>query len=179
MVSLLLTNHFCSWIFFGCYIWILCNVTLPNLVICYILFYVARCVVWKWFLFLFLWVDLPGHLILFVTFVYVALYLLFYHVYVFLICVSCVAWDLYSYLYHVLLFCLVSLDLSFCIAVHPPWDAEWEDVTAHAMGLGFLQGFFLWLGLGLRYFEKKFWFFFLSQFRFYGFVWFCMSSSIF
>ena len=39
--------------FFGCYIWILCDVTLPNLVICYILFYVARCVVWKWFLFLF------------------------------------------------------------------------------------------------------------------------------
>ena len=52
-------------------------------------------------------------------------------------------------------------------AVHPPWDAEWEDVTAHAMGLGFLEGFFLWLGLGLRYFEKKFWFFFLSQFKFF------------
>ena len=61
----------------------------------------------------FFWVDLPGDLILFVTFVYVALDLLFYHVYLFLICVSCIARDLYSYLYHELLFCLVSLDLSF------------------------------------------------------------------
>ena len=111
---------FCSGKIFGCYIWILCNVTLPNLIICYILFYVASCVLWKWFFFSFFWVDLPGHLILFVTFVYVALNLLFYHVYMFLICVSCIAWDLYSYLYHVLLFCLVSLDLSFCIAVYRP-----------------------------------------------------------
>ena len=42
-------------------------------------------------IFSFFWVDLPGDLILFVTFVYVALDLLFYHVYLFLICVSCIA----------------------------------------------------------------------------------------
>ena len=42
-------------------------------------------------IFSFFWVDLPGDLILFVTFVYVALDLLFNHVYLFLICVSCIA----------------------------------------------------------------------------------------